>query len=107
MKKYLITAICLYCSFLSADNIEIYAQKKSAEVYKNCKSSKRRCCGSQSLREKIAYVKPLYNTFGHIHENAGRQLYFEYSKNLRVNASQMDEDYEFHNRPFDFELEKK
>jgi Icc-related predicted phosphoesterase len=69
-------------------------------------TGKIRHCGSVSLREKLEHVKPLYIVFGHIHEYGGNKVVLKTPGHdiTCVNASQLNEDYIFVERPYDFSL---
>lgn len=59
--------------------------------------------GSKSLLEKVYQVKPKYHIFGHIHHGYGR--YIDKANNINfINASLLDESYNFVNRPVMVEM---
>lgn len=61
--------------------------------------------GSNSLRNHLMdRVKPSYSIFGHIHENGNKKL--NTGITTFINASLMNEDYEFVNQPIRFTYEK-
>jgi len=61
------------------------------------------CLGSKSLLERVRHVKPRYHIFGHIHHGCGK--YADENRNITfINASLLDEEYKFVNKPTMIEL---
>lgn len=59
--------------------------------------------GSRALLEKVYKVKPRYHVFGHIHHGYGK--YVDKTHNITfINASLLDEGYNFVNKPVVIEL---
>lgn len=54
--------------------------------------------GSRSLLEKVCKIKPRYHIFGHIHHGYGKHI--DKTRNITfINASLLDESYNFVNEP--------
>ncbi len=65
----------------------------------------KRDLGSRSLLERVYKVKPRYHIFGHIHHGYGK--YMDKARNITfINASLLNEAYDFVNQPVMFEISK-
>jgi Icc-related predicted phosphoesterase len=60
-------------------------------------------CGDKSLLNKVLEIQPAYHLFGHIHEGYGMR---EIDDVIFINASTLDADYLYNNKPIDFEFNK-
>ncbi len=59
-------------------------------------------CGCEVLFEEVTkYINPRVHVFGHIHNGYG---YREINGTLFINASSLDEDYKYKNKPINIEL---